>query len=106
MPQSDGTPDDQNYDHDRCHRHDLQCLLAGFMEALNVFPPEIKGYKNSKARGEKVVRKPSHGMARLVPNIVNETREVLSSNNRAQRTGKNVVEQQRGNRELGKLRAH
>jgi hypothetical protein len=39
----DGAPDDQQHHHDGGDHHDLQRFLAGFVDALDVLPPEIQG---------------------------------------------------------------
>src|SRR5271163_742463 len=54
---SDGAPDDQNHNHHGGHDHDLQGLLARFMHALNVLPPEIHHDQNSEDCGKVVLGK-------------------------------------------------
>src|SRR5271169_5780982 len=55
-PQNDGqrTPDQQSRHHDGGDLHDTQCLAAGFVNALDVLPPEIEGDAD-REEGSKVV---------------------------------------------------
>src|SRR5712692_7463463 len=41
-------PGDENHDHDSRDLHDAHGLLAGFVDALDVVPPEINGDENSE----------------------------------------------------------
>src|ERR1051326_6290062 len=60
------TPDDKNNHHDGGDRHDLKGFLAGFVNALNVFPPEVDRDQRRKAGRKRVVGKMMNGMAHVL----------------------------------------
>src|SRR5690348_1480412 len=49
-------PADHDYNHDGCDLHDAHGLFAGFMNALDVFPPEVNRAKDREYRGCCIVR--------------------------------------------------
>src|ERR1700722_357779 len=53
----DRAPKKQNHHHHRGDDHDLQSFLAGFVNALGIFPPEIKHDNDSQSGGKMVIRK-------------------------------------------------
>jgi hypothetical protein len=54
----DRAPDDQYHHHHRRDGHDLQRLLARFVNALDVFPPKVHGHGDRKERCASVFWKP------------------------------------------------
>ena len=89
----DGAPDDQDYDHDGGDDHDLQGLLARFMHALDVLPPEIDHDQNGE-RGGKVIFGENQRVVDVSADVLNESREILAGGNRADGAGEDVVEEQ------------
>src|ERR1019366_3069928 len=79
--------------------------FAGLMDTLDVLPPEIKTDHDREQRRERVV-----GNVDVVPEVMEsigkKACEVLASRHCADWPGEHVIEQQRGNRQLGQLSAH
>src|SRR5580693_5059109 len=100
-----GAPDDQDYHHDGGDRHDLQGLLAGFMHALSILPPEVGHYDHGQARGEVIVRKVERAV-HVHAHVFDEAGQILASGNGADGAGQHVVEQQGRDGELGQASAH
>ena len=91
-------PDDQDHHHDGGDLHDLQRLVARLVNALDVLPPEIHNGKNRECRCEVVVVE-MDGMMGIAEQVFDEAGEVQARRDGADRSGQDVVEQQRGNRE-------
>src|SRR5579862_2256978 len=105
MKNGDGAPDNEKHDHHGRYDHDLQRLLARFVNSLNVLPPEIKHHQNREERGKVVFRK-DKCMMNISADILDETRQILACRDRAYRSCKYVIEQQRRNGELGQGPTH
>ena len=96
----DGAPDDQDHDHYRGDRHDLQGFLAGLVHALGILPPEIKHDDHGQARGEMVVGKMERAV-HVHAHVFDEARQVLPRGNGADGAGQHVIEKQRRDGKLG-----
>ena len=90
----DGAPQNQNHHHHRGDHHDLQSFLAGLVNALCVFPPEINHYHNGEPGGEMIVRKIQRPVE-IQAHVFDEAGEILPGGNRADGAGEHVVEKQR-----------
>ena len=103
--------DDHHYGGDL---HDAQRLVAGFFDALDVFPPVINGYQQGKGGGgvvfidmRRAVKHGVHGARNPAMGVgggkefVDQSGDVLSRGNAGDRAGEDVVEHQRGDAELG-----
>ena len=51
----DQAPDDHDDPHDRRRPHDLQCLVARLVDALDVDPPEVDRHRDGDRRREPVL---------------------------------------------------
>src|SRR5208283_1793428 len=98
-------PANQNYDHHRRNLHDAHGLLAGFVNSLDVVPPEIESAQNREARGAEVRRNVQTDV-NVVAGLVEQSNDILPGRHAADRAGQNVVEHQGGNAEFGQRTAH
>ena len=106
LKRCNGAPDDQDHDHDGGDDHDLDGLLARFVDSLGIFPPEVNCDQRAEAGGKRVLGKVSERMAHVPSHVLNKARQVLACDHRADRTSQNVIEEQRRNRELGESPSH
>ena len=67
------TPNDQDHHHDSGDDHDLHGFLTGFVNALDVFPPEVKHYQSAEDRRETILRKVSQRVAEVAGDVFHET---------------------------------
>src|SRR5215471_4698790 len=79
MAKPDGiqAPANQDHDHHSRELHDAHCFLAGFGNALDVVPPEIKGNENGEERGASS-RRDLESNVEIVEGFVEETDDVLT----------------------------
>ena len=98
-------PDDQNDHHHGGDGHDLQGLLAGFMHALGVLPPEV-GHDDDRDAGREVVIGKIQRAVQVHAHVLDEARQILARGDGADGASQNVVEEQGGDRELGESSAH
>ena len=96
----DRAPHDEDHHHHGGDHHDLHRLLAGFVDALRVLPPEVEHDDDRQAGGEMVVGKVQRAV-QVDANVLDETRQVLSGGYGADGAGQDVVEEQGRDRELG-----
>ena len=99
-------PENQNHHHHSGDGHNLQRLLAGFVDALRILPPEVDNDDDRNSCREVVVGETQGTVEKVHPNILDKPREVLPGRNRADRAGQDVVEQQGRDRELGQGSPH
>ena len=92
-------PHDQDDHHHRGDLHDFQGLIAGFMHALYIFPPEKKRDQYGEKRGRRILRK-HDARVKVGEELVEEPGQVLPRGYAADRAGQNVVEHQRRNGEF------
>ena len=97
----DRAPDDQQDDHDGRDDHDLYRFLAGFVNALDVLPPEIECNHHTEQGSKSVIGKMGQGMTEVGRRRFYESREVLSRRDGADGSGQNVIEQQCRHGKLG-----
>ncbi len=95
-------PGDHDHAHDRGRAHDLQRLVARFVNAPDVDPPEIDDDADGDRR-----RAEFHLRLRVFPaeQLAEEPDHVLSRRHAADRAGQQVVEHQSGDRQRGHLAA-
>ena len=102
----DGTPDDQNYNHDGGDHHDLDRFLAGLVNALNILMPEINRDHGAEYGSKGVLGEVGDGMSDVLCDILDKARQILPRNHGADGAGQDIVEQQGGDRKLGQRPAH
>src|ERR1019366_920368 len=78
---------------------------AGFVNALEVLPPEVNDHHYRKGGGERIVRN-VNVVTEMMEGVGKKSSNVLACGYRADGAGENVVEQERGNRQLGQSPAH
>ena len=114
LHQGKGRPAQQDDHHHRGDLHYPQRLLAGFLNALGVLPPEVYGHDQGKYdRGPVDVevrrpvkhvvhgpRDPAVGLGRG-EGVVDQSGDVLSRRNARNRAGQDVIKHQSGNADLG-----
>ncbi len=88
------TPDDQDHHHYGCDLHDAQSFLAGFVNADDVFAPEIERHENREAGGEILRIGVGVTEMEIIDRFVDESGEIQSCAHRADGSGEDVVEQQ------------
>ena len=98
-------PANHDHDHHGGDLHDPEGLLAGLVNSLDVLPPEIHRDHHAECSG-KCVHRDMNRVAKPRAQVLHEAGHVLSGGNGADGAGKNVVEQQRGDGELGQGPAH
>ena len=98
-------PDQQNGHHHRGDLHDAQRLAAGFVHALDVLPPEVNRDDHGESRGEQV-HVHAMGLMQQLENFVDQRAHVLPRADHADGSGEDVIEHQRGHRQLGEHRPH
>ncbi len=106
VKEGDGAPQDQNDHHDGGDHHDLDRFGRGLVHALSVLPPEINGDQDAEDRGKGVVVEIMKRVVEIDCGVLNEAGEVLSGDHGAERAGQDVIEEKRGDRELGEGSAH
>src|SRR5204863_9913805 len=79
---------------------DAQRLAARFVDALGVFPPEVARYQQTEESG-KIVHIEVDGLAYKLCELFEQSSEILAGRDHADRAGKDVIENERGNGELG-----
>src|ERR1700676_385365 len=89
----DRAPNYEDDDHDGRDDHDLQSFAAGFMNALDIFPPKVEGDEDGEGCGKGVLRKVWNGMVRITGDIFYETGQILARRNRADVSGQYVVKE-------------
>src|ERR1700687_1511143 len=92
-------PANQDDDHDGRNLHDAHGFLAGFVDALDVVPPEVNGADNRKAGSAKIGRDVKSNVD-VVGGFVEQAGDVLAGGHAADGAGQNVVEHQGRNTEL------
>ena len=100
-----GAPNKQNHHHHCRDDHDLQGLLAGFVHALRVLPPEVNHHHHGQAGREMIVRE----MQRTVhvhAHVFDESSQILASGYGADRTSQHIIEQKRGDGKFRQSSAH
>ena len=104
-PDRERAPGDEQHHHGGGDVHDAQRFAARFGNALDVLPPEIAGHQNREDRSRFVHRKDDLG-ARVREQSVQQARQIETCRDAADRTRQDVVEHERGYRDLGERRAH
>ena len=107
MADEDGidAPGDEDNDHNGRDLHDPHGFLAGFVDALDVVPPEINGAEDGEKRGAEIGADVETEMNEVC-GFIEKADDVLPGGHAADRTGQNVVEHQGGNAEFGDRAAH
>src|SRR5208283_1107446 len=98
-------PADEDHNHDGRNLHNAHGLAAGFVDALDVVPPEIGGAENGEEGGAETGVNVEAQME-IVHRFVDQANDVLAGRHPADRPGENVVEHQGRNAELGQGAAH
>ena len=98
-------PPDHKHDHHGGYVHDAQRLFAGFGDALDVFPPEVERHQNGEECRRRIHRKLDAGM-KIGEHLVDQADQIQTGRDAADGSGQDVVEHQRGDRELRQGRAH
>src|SRR5208283_2194494 len=98
-------PGDQDHDHDGGDLHDAHGLLAGFVDALNVVPPEIGRAHDGEARGADTRRNVQAEMD-VIGSFVDEADDVLARGDATDGARQDVIEHQGGDAEFGQRAAH
>ena len=96
--QRDGAPDEEGNHHDGGDLHDAQRFAAGFVDAPDVAAPEVGGDQHAKTGGEEVGRN-ARGDVAALGKLVDQVAEIQSGADHADRSGENIVEDQRRDRE-------
>src|SRR4051794_10575498 len=86
-------PSDKNHHHYGSDLHDPQRLLAGLMNSLNIFPPEIHCYHDAKSRGKSIHRDVNR-MTRSGAQVLNKAGHILSGGDCADGASENVIEKE------------
>src|SRR5689334_17014411 len=81
------TPNDQNQAHHCCDCHDLQGLLARFMQTLSILPPEIKYDDGCESCRKRIFGESLERVACIPRQILEEACEIVPGNNGTQGTG-------------------
>src|SRR5579859_1302552 len=104
MPQhrSIDAPADQEHHHHGNQLHDVQRFFARFRHAFDIFPPEINGDDDRKGGGDAGDRGFREGSAqvRMLREFAEQTAEILSGGDAADRASEDVIEHQRGDAEF------
>ena len=98
-------PCDEHDNHHRGNRHDSKSVRAGLVKASDVPPPEIRRDREGDERSRRVVGHLS-GEPEPRQEIVHQTGDVLPRRHAADGSGEDVIEQQRGDGELGQRSSH
>ena len=93
-------PENQNHYHYRGDGHDLQRLCAGFVDTLDVLPPEIESNQD-REYGRKVIFRERKRVMHVLADVLDEACEVLAGRNGADWAGQDIIEKQCRNRKLG-----
>ncbi len=88
-----GTPDNQQGHHDGGYLHNLQCLVAGFGNALDIFPPEIQSDADGETRGRRILGE-DNANVKIGEQLVHQSGQVLPRGHAADRAGQNIIEHQ------------
>ena len=99
-------PDDHDDAHDRRRPHDLQGLVARLVDALDVHPPEVDRHHDRDRRREPVLVGHQGAVGPQLEQVVEQADEVLAGRDAADRTGQDVVEQERRDRQPGQPAPH
>ena len=102
----DQAPDDHDDAHDGGRPHDLQRLVARFVDALDVDPPEVDRHHDRDRRREPVLVGHQRAVGAQLEQVVEQADDVLAGRDAADRAGQDVVEQQRRDRQPGQPAAH
>src|SRR5581483_3261798 len=94
----DGAPNQESHDHDGGDLHNAKRLAAGLVDALDVVPPEIEGNGDAEDRGKQIG---ADGVADVghPGDFIEQVSEILAGANHADGAGKNVIEDEGGDRE-------
>src|SRR5215831_19738948 len=88
-PNGEERPSGHHDHHNGSHIHDLQSFPARFRNAFDVFPPKIEGHQEREYGRSKIHRKsdvPVDGLEE----VVQESRQILTSGDTADWAGENV----------------
>src|SRR5450759_5099161 len=96
--QGDGAPDEEGGHHDGGDLHDAQRLAAGFVDALDVAPPEVGGDNHAEPGGEEMGGNAGGDVAGL-GEFVEQVAEVQSGADHADGSGQDVIEDEGRNGE-------
>ena len=101
-------PADQQHDHHRRHVHDLQRIVGRLVDALGVAPPEVDRDERGDAGGVEIdrSRRGVPRMAEVGRGLRHQADDVLPGRDAGDRAGQDVVEHQRGDRQLRQRPAH
>ena len=99
-PDGISAPNDEDDHHDGGQLHDFQGFIAGLGDTFDVLPPKIGGNEHRETGGGVIDGKEPAGM-RVLQQLVGYPGKVLSRGHTADWPGEDVVEHQRGDRELG-----
>src|ERR1022692_1677264 len=97
LGQRNQAPDNQQHHHHRGDLHDLQGAFAGFVNALGILPPEIKGNHDGEKRRKSVARNVNVA-TEMMEGIGQKPCQILACRHRADRSGEHVIEEQSRNR--------
>ena len=99
------TPDDQDHHHHSRGLHDAQGLLAGFVNADSVLPPEVDLHDQRKTSREVLRFHMPVGLTQVLADFIEQTGEIQTRADAADRSGEHVIEHQRRHRKLGQRAA-
>ena len=103
--QGQGAPYEKHDDHDGCDLHDAKRLCTGFVNALDIAPPEIRSDQKSECRRE-LVRRNRHAGLQHFGYFIDDAAEILSSADGTDGPGKDVIKNESRNRQARKKRSH
>ena len=102
----DQAPDDHDHAHDGRRHHDLERPVARFVDSLDVDPPEVDRHEDRDRRREHVLVVEQQTVRAQLEEVVDQADDVLTGRDGADRSGQDVVEEQRRDRQPGEAAAH